>query len=212
MSTVARNFATIGFKPRETMRRILDAGRDRMIIPLILLTGISFILGDSDRPSLGGLDPSKRLHFTLILCAAFAGLLIAGMLLFYLFSWAAYGIGRAMEGQGSAREVRSALAWGSVPFIWALLYRIPVAIWLSGHRTEVGPGTRFTFNPGLASKGCLAAILFGVLELAVLIWYLVVVSKTLGEAHRFSGWRGLATLLLTAATPIVIGIAAFLAT
>jgi len=213
MSPALRNFAAAGFKPRQTMRRILDAGRDRMIIPLVLLTGLSFIFGDADRTSFTSLEPDKRLKFTLIFAAAVVGGLLICLILFYLFSWAAYAIGRTMEGQGSARDVRSALAWGAVPFIWALLYRIPAVIWFPVTKTQVGTGghTRFTFSPGMAGHGCMTAALLGILELTIVIWYVIVASNTIGEAHRFSSWRGLGTLLLTAITPLVLMIAAFLA-
>ena len=210
LRTALANFAAVGFKPRPTMRRILDAGRDRMIIPLVLLTAISFVFGDADRASITNVDPAKRLQFVLIFCAVLLGVMLVTLLLFYLFSWAAFAIGRTMEGQGSAREVRSALAWGTVPIIWAMLYRIPVAIWFPAAKMQVGNAghTRFTLNTG---QGCVTVMILAALELAIVIWWLIVASNTLGEAHRFSSWRGLATILLTAITPIIIVIAAVLA-
>lgn len=210
--TALANFVAAGFRPRPTMRRILDAGRDRMVLPLVLLAAISFALGDAERPNLGGLDPSKGLLFVLLAVAGVVAGLLFIVLLFYLFSWAATAIGRALEGQGSAREVRSAIAWGAVPFLWALLYRVPAAIWFPVTRTRVEAGSaKFTLDPAAGGSTCLTMVLFGMLEVLVLIWYLIVASNTLGEAHRFSAWRGLATILLTAATPIVIVVAAVLA-
>jgi hypothetical protein len=206
------DFAAAGFRPRETMRRVLDGGRDRMIAPLVLLLTISVLFGDVDRRPLSGFGQFAPWQIALIACAALLLSFLFALLLLYLFSWAALGIGRALEGEGSARELRSAMAWGGVPFIWALLYRIPAVIWFPATRTKVGgEHVRFSFNALQAGHGCLTMLVFGILELATLGWYLYVVSNTIGEAHRFSSWRGLATLLLTAVTPIVIVIAAVLA-
>jgi len=60
------------------------------------------------------------------------------------------------------------------------------------------------------SGGCLTALLFGSLELSVAVWCLIVASRTIAEAHRFSAWRGLGTLVIVGITPIVIVIAAAL--
>src|SRR5688572_752374 len=62
--------ASIMIRPRATMRRILDAGRDRMIIPLVLLATVSAILGDVDRSSL---EAMRRLP-------VHPALLVAGLL------------------------------------------------------------------------------------------------------------------------------------
>lgn len=206
------NFLRVGIRPRETMRGILDAGRDRMVVPLVFLAMVSFTLGDTDRPSLASFGSLPGYKLALAIVGILLGALIFGLLFFYLFSWAVVAIGRVMEGQGRAREVRSAMAWGVVPAIWALVYRIPAVIWFSAVPPEVRSGnSRITFNAPMASQGCVVMVVFGILELSMLIWLLWVQSNTIGEAHRFSAWRGLATILLTAVTPIIITIAAVLA-
>ena len=43
------------------------------------------------------------------------------------------------------------------------------------------------------------------------VWTLFVTSSTIAEAHRFETWKGLVTVAMVAALPIVIGLAAFLA-
>jgi hypothetical protein len=54
------------------------------------------------------------------------------------------------------------------------------------------------------------AALFGLAELALVVWWIVASSLTLAEAERFSGGRGFATIALTAVAPMLIVIAAIL--
>jgi hypothetical protein len=59
--------------------------------------------------------------------------------------------------------------------------------------------------------GCTLAVMVLALELAINLWMVYVASCTLAEAHRFTSARGLATLLIAAALPLVITAAAALA-
>lgn len=199
-------------RPRATMRRILDAGRDRMIIPLVLLATVSAILGDVDRSSL---EAMRRLpvHPALLVAGLFVGVSAFFLLMFYVFSWIGYAMGRLLEGTATPREVRSAMAWGLAPVIWAILYRLPAVMLSPGameSRVRVNE-KRLSFNPDLMGMGCLGSVIFTGLELTMIVWYCVVASNTLGEANRFSGGRGFATLVLTGISPALIMIAAFLA-
>src|SRR5688572_1189896 len=203
--------ASIMIRPRATMRRILDAGRDRMVIPLVLLATLSAILGDLDRSSL---DAMRKLpvNFGLLAVGICVGVSAFFLLLFYVFTWIAYGMGRLLEGTATPREVRSAMAWGLAPNIWAILYRLP-AVLLSPGAMESRLGVnekRLVFNPDLMGMGCIGSVIFSALELTTLVWYCVVASKTVGEANRFSAGRGFGTLVLTGISPAIIMIAAFL--
>ncbi len=207
-----RNLASIMIRPRETMRRILDAGRDRMVIPLVLLATLSAILGDVDRSSFESLR-KLPVNMGLLIVGIVVGVSAFFLLLFYVFTWIAYGMGRLLEGAATPREVRSAMAWGLAPVIWSILYRLPAVILSPGSmesRLRVD-GQRMSFNPDLMGMGCLGSVVFTALELTMLVWYCVVVSKTLGEANRFSAARGFGVLVLTGISPAIIMIAAFLA-
>jgi Yip1 domain len=209
MRTAAANFSRIMIKPRETLRRILDAGRDRMLIPLVALAAISGFVGDFDRASIdmlrGGRFPPALVIATLILASIAIALIV-----FYIVSWAVYGIGKLLEGTGTPSDIRSALAWGLAPLIWALLYRLPIVFF--GPRVAMQMGSeRFRIDPGLFRSGCLLGVVFGIIELGMLAWCVAVTSNTIGEAHRFSSWRGLATIVLVGISPAIIVAAAVLA-
>jgi len=195
--------------PRTTMREILDAPRDRTILLLVFLASLSALIGNGNKSARGSLE-QVRYQWWIILCAVIVGFLIM-VLLFYFFAWVAYMAGKFLEGTGSHADIRLALAWGLAPIIFALLWRLPARLFGPAPET----GVRLTegiwhIEQSRMSGGCLIALVFGVLELTLFLWYLVVGSRTIAEAHRFSAWRGFATLLIVAITPIVVTIAAVL--
>jgi hypothetical protein len=210
MRNALSNLAAVMIRPRAVVRRVLDGGRDRMIIPLVLLAALSMMAGDFDAGELEGLR-NHGVPFALILTGILLGGLLVFLGFFYLFAWAAYAIGKILEGTGSARDVRTGMAWGLAPAIWALLYRVPAAIFIQRpERNSVEVARGISFGTDLGS-GCLTLAVFGILELTTLIWCVVVASNTLGEAHRYSSLRGFGTLLLVGISPAIIVLAAALA-
>jgi hypothetical protein len=205
--------AEILIHPRRTMRAILDGPPDRLAIPLVLAATVSVMLGDFDLRGFRGALASHRLVMILgIATAAIAACLVVAVLLFYVFGWVALWVGRLFEGTGNARSVRSAVAWGLAPVIWAVLVRFPAAL-MGGNanmraRTS---GDAFVLDPTRFAGGCAMALVLLVIELGIFSWYVVVASSTLAEAHGFSPMRGFATLLLSVLSPLVIVLAAVLA-
>lgn len=209
------NVATILIRPRAVMRRILDAPHDRLWLVILLLVTLSAMLGDSDRGQFNGMVSAAKAHgipFEALVAAIVAGVTIVSLGFFFFFSFAAWGIGRLMEGTGTPRDLRRAVAWGLTPAVWALLYRVPAAFLLPRSDATLGIGDdSLHLDPGSLGTGCAAALLFGVLELVIFVWCIVLSSNTIGEAHRFSSWRGLATVVLTSIAPLIIVLAAVLA-
>ena len=205
-----RNLASIMIRPRATLRRILDAGRDRMVIPLVLLAAVSGFISDIDQGSLDALS-RQQIPFAVLFIAILVAVSLALLLCFYIVSWAVYWLGKLMEGTGTPREIRSAVAWGLAPGIWALLYRVPVLIFSpQSLETKLKVGD-LQIDAGRTSAGCFMALLLAALEMTVIVWWAVTTSNTIGEAHRFSSTRGFATLLVVLISPFVIVLAAVLA-
>ena len=210
MRTFFRRLARVVIWPRTTMREILDGSRDRAIVPLLLLATLAAFSGDANNNVRKGLAATPY-AWLIVICALIVSALVM-FLAFYLFSWMAYVAGRFLEGQGSQAAVRSALAWGLAPLIWAILYRIPAALFVPRDTDMIQAGNAaFRINPGLMGGGCVLALIFGLLELTTFVAYVVVTSRTLAEAHRYSAWKGLGTLVIVGIAPIVIIIAAVLA-
>jgi len=208
-----KNLASVLVHPRITMRRILDAPPDRMVWPLVLLATISSFIGDINISEMSkvysGLDPKMKIIGPLIPVAV---ILVTGIL-FYVSGWIAYGLGRAMEGTGTVAAVRSALAWGLAPVVWALLYRIP-KMWMKPAvelaQAEIGD-FKVAIDAGRLASGCGTVMLFGILDLLVVVGWVVITSHTLAEAHNFSAARGFGIVAAVLVAPIVIALAAFLA-
>ncbi|HEX6178523.1 MAG TPA: YIP1 family protein [Thermoanaerobaculia bacterium] len=203
-----KRLATIMIRPRETMREILDSPGRRWVIPLVLATMISAVAGDFDVAGFRHAMQQKQLVFLGPVIILVGSLVTIGLV--YLFSWVASIIGRkVLEGTGNAADVRAAAAWGLVPAIWALLYRIPAIFLVRRETADFGAGS-FRISR-LMAEGCWAGLLMGTLELITFVWVVVLTSNTVGEAHRFSSWRGFATLLMTWSVPLVVLIAGVLA-
>lgn len=208
-------FVTILFAPRPTLRFLLEHRRDRGVIPLVLLAALSVSL---QPPEWAALREAAEMLGTglLIGVIALSLVLFVGLTIgfFYLFAWIATLAGRFLEGSAEAADARTALAWGSVPLLWALLYRIPAlflwapaygAIHSSANERAIRIGSeKIVYDAGAIPDAPLSQILILLaLDLIVIGWTVLVTSRTLAEAHQFSSWKGLATLVLACVLPVV---------
>lgn len=212
------DFVAILFRPRQTMRRILDRRPDRSVIPLVLLASLSAFAGDMRLADLGRVPAGiVSPSMVLLIAGVVVGVVFCSLLFFYFLAWIAVPIGHFMEGEGSKRDVRSALAWGLAPSIAALAYRIPALLFIpatlgeGGRRIRIHGETLILGSASLARDGWGLALVFTALELGTMLWLLFVASSTMAEAHGFSRARGLGTLALAVCSPMVVIVAALLA-
>jgi hypothetical protein len=84
--------------------------------------------------------------------------------------------------------VRTALAWGQVPAVSALPLWVPVV--LAGGRQV------FRAEPDLPASAAFTVLACGLPMAAAALWGAVTTVLCVAEAHRFSGWRGLGSVLL----------------
>lgn len=189
------------------MRRILDSGRSRWVVPVVLLAFVSGVMTDSDLRDVRKVLPD--VPTAVVIACVIGGSAIAYLVLFYIFGWVATIVGRFLEGQGTVRDVRAALAWGLAPLLFSPIYNIPAAMMIHNMKLPE-QGDKAALFDVISRGGCTYALLFALLDLAFRIWYIVVASATLGEAHRFSSWRGLGVFVIAAIIPIIIAAAAVL--
>ena len=189
--------ATILIRPRQTIRSIVAESRSSLVVlPLVLLATLSSATRDvrwqayRQSPQLAAVMPSAW-----IICAGLAGILIAALIVFYAFAFLAWGIGRLLGGTSDRRAVRLALAWSLAPLIWALLYRIPIALF----QPAMGAALNQMHNPvdilraaagAITLYGLMSYSVIALLTIAVDIWSLVIAGIALSEVNGFSTWRG----------------------
>ena len=202
------DLVTILYRPRETMRRILD-GRHRWSIAVVVLAFACASFTDIDTRELGDVLPGMKLLPTLAL-VTFS--IIIGALLWvialFIITWIATPIGRLLGGEGSMADVRAALGWGMVPIVWSVIYRIPVAIYVSRLQVMPKPNVRHVLLDFLSRGGCSVVVAFLVLQAAFALWCIVIGSFTLGEAQRFSTQKGFVNLAIALALPLLVFFAA----
>jgi hypothetical protein len=167
---------SIWIKPRATIRAIVDVDPERYVILLAVIAGIGEALNRASSKNLGDTLPILAI---LIIAAIFGA--VGGVLSLYisgaLLSW----IGGMFGGQASAREVRTAIAWSSVPFIWSMAFWIP-NLGLYGNEM-------FTSDTQYIDNFPLGVLIIGSLEVIIVIWTFIVYLKCLGEVHGFSAWK-----------------------
>jgi hypothetical protein len=163
------------------------------VLPIAIVGGILEVLQLESLTFVGDqLNLLSILLISLVLGPPF------GLIFLYAGAWIVAISCRMLGGHANSREVRSALAWSSVP----LLATIP--LWII--RLVLLRNELFTFNkPRLISNPALAYFLAATVipELILSIWWLVVTLKALGEVQRFSAWRALSSMLLLL-TPFII--------
>jgi hypothetical protein len=191
-------------RPRATVRQVLDTNPNSQVLLLAALSGIVNMFGNAAARSLGDRVPLVGVIALCVLGGALGGILglyLGGALL----AW----MGRTLGGHGQAPEVRTALAWAAVPTIWGGILLVPELI-LFQEELFTSATPRIDANPILE----VLLLVLGLIEIVIGLWTAVVFLKSLGEAHRFSAWRSLATTFLAglviAAPFLCLGVLALL--
>jgi len=113
--------------------------------------------------------------------------LVGGLVGLYVYGFLFYFFGqRLFGGQTNYRDARMVYAWGLIPGAWTTLAILAVALLV-----VVASAT------GSSVSIQLLLVTFGILGVVAAVWGLVVQAQALGEAHRFSAWRGLGTIIVS---------------
>lgn len=180
-------------KPRATIQKIVDTNPDHLVMVLAAISGFARVLDRASMKSLG----DKYEWPIIFLIAAFLGP-IGGIISLYiggaLIRWA----GRWIGGSASTQNIQAALAWSSVPIVWALMLWIP-------ELALFGQELFTTETPNIDASTVLTFALFGfsAIELTIGIWTMVVFLKCLGQVQGFSAWKALGNVVLAGLVIIV---------
>ncbi|GIQ69662.1 YIP1 family protein [Xylanibacillus composti] len=174
-------------QPRKTMREILDQPTNEShVLLLLLLGGFVYALNQASMRNAAD-DTSLVLMFVTIIIAT----LIGAAIYYYIIGGILYWVGTLLGGAGEYGDVRLAIAYSYIPAAVTILLWIPSIILF-------GSDNFTTETPKLDSSAGLSLIylIFAVIELAIGIWGIFIFLKCLGEAHQFSAWLALLTVVL----------------
>ena len=191
---IGNPWVTIWTQPRATIRRIVDADVRYHVIFLAMLWGAlsRLELRWSQAPT-GSIWP-------LIVVGSVILGAIGGVIVLYLASALLKWSGSAVGGVASHAQVRAAYAWAHVPIIVGVSIGIASILLGTG-----GP----MLSRGADSESASATV--SILQTIFAVWTFVVVLKGVGEVHRFSAWRTLASMLLVIVAIVVTLAMIFLA-
>ena len=124
--------------------------------------------------------------------------MVAGVIALYLGAALIRWTGSWLGGQASAGEVRAALAWGHLPVYFAAVLWLP---YLGFFGNEIF----MSEMPSVQARPWLLLVLLNlaVLEKGLVVWGLVTLVLAVAEAHRFSGWRSLGSIVMAVLVLIV---------
>ena len=173
---------TIWYRPRATIRRIVDTAPRRFVVEIAWLAG-TMAAFDVEATAASIRLPARVGHlprFGPIGMAVFAVVMgVLNVVVLYaagaLLRWAGYMLG----GTANAAEVRAGLVWAEVPslcFSVATIFAIALGLYMPAPTTGASPDVW--------------------LRVILAIWFNVILLKCIGEVHRFSAWRALGAMVL----------------
>lgn len=173
-------FTAIWTRPRETVRYVIEEKTTSFIVVLLILAG--FTGGLSGASSEEQMFPAVAVIFGSLLLGPLAG--AAGIA---IISGIYKLLGKLFGGVGTYSEMFRAVVTSSIPQIWLLPMWL---IWLLA-----SPATFYTESePLMTEPDTGLSMVIGLVLLAatfvVGIWTFVIQCKAVGEAQRFSAWKG----------------------
>ncbi|SDW87378.1 Yip1 domain-containing protein [Marininema mesophilum] len=185
---------SIWLRTRETIQSLInDTPLSRQLL-LVALFGLVFGYDSAVSRTLG-----DKYSFGLIVVGSPILGIIQGLVMWIVISWLIYWIGsRFFSGDADWMETRIAMAWGGIPFIVKGILWIPQLLLFQKDNFT-------TLHPLLDTSVLLSVLfwIFGLMDLVLTVWYVVVISKSVGEAHNISSIQGFGILLLSFLVVIV---------
>ncbi|MDN3451341.1 YIP1 family protein [Planococcus sp. APC 3906] len=185
-------FTAVWLQTRKAARFVIEEKSIGFAIMLIMLSGIgSGLMGMQSSGGGAGMAGWQIFLLTVILGPVVGFASAAFLSALYLL------VGKLFKGTATYIEMFKAVAVSMIPYVWIA----PVLLaWAT-----LAPGTYFADPLAETStgEGWGTLIVLGTLSFILSIWGIIIQSKAIGEAHRFSSWKGFATVLIPA---IVIGV------
>jgi hypothetical protein len=178
-------------KPREVVRYVIDYKPMKFAIILASITGIFNMLSVAMQNNFGDSMSVLVIFVLAIILGPFLGLIG-----WWIGAGIATIVGTWLGGIGRFTELKMAFAITYIPVIVGGILWIPDLLILG----------ESLFMEGIVISGVkfVWLLLSGTIGFVIWIWALVISIMAIAEAHRFSAWRGLWTIVIPAAVLIFV--------
>ena len=186
MDLMKNPWGWIHIRPRKVMKQAFIHSERKQEWMLIILFGMMLGLEQASLRSVG-----DSLSFPLILIMALLLSPLIGAVAWYVLGGIAYWVGNWFGGTATWEEIRTSVAWSSIPFSMKLILWIPFLAFF-------GDEMFTSLMPSLENSPLLFFLYFLLMavDLVITIWYGIILCKGVGEAHDFSAWKSLLSFLI----------------
>lgn len=182
----------IWYKPKETLKFILEYYPDKYVRVLLFLAGVGSTLQSSLENGIGGSVPE-------IIGGLFAILLlggISGWVSYFIYAWAMSLTGNWLQGKAEPHEFRTVLAWALVPVITLILVII----------LEIAAFGIHSFANNFYQANEVLLLIFGIISIILSIWSVVILVIGIMIIQQFGVLKAILNMLL----PIITLVAFFI--
>jgi hypothetical protein len=174
----------IWYKPKQTLQYVLRYCPDKYLYIIFILAGVSRAI---DRASTQSMGDNQSTIFILIIAIIAGGLF--GWISYYFYSWLMKVSGKWMDGKATFDEYRTVVAWSLIPTVSSLVLLVPELMIFGDDlfRSEMSDPT--------VAKGIIM-ICFGLLEMSLGIWTLVILVKGVSLIQNFGTGKAILNVFM----------------
>ncbi|MGO4887306.1 Yip1 family protein [Anaerobacillus sp. MEB173] len=161
---------TVWFKPRETMRNLLENPNPKFFYFMMLFYGLSTALFELSDRGIGQEMPRVVILFIEIILG-----IVVGLIWYYLISGFLKWLGSLLGGKGRYRDLQIAVVCHAIPYV--VLTGLSILAFLL-----------FGDSSGLSDEGLISLGIYILSGIAIIlsVWSIIIFVICLSEAHRFS--------------------------
>ena len=181
-------------EPRKAIRYIINTNIKQYVIILVIISGIFEALDKSASKNLGDKDSL----LTILLMSVFGGA-ISGYLGLIIGATLLKWTGKWFGGIATRDELKAAIAWGGVPYIFSSAIIWPIQFGIFGNELFTKLTPRIDSSPLLSSL----VWIFIIIEMVLGIYCFTIHIRCLSEVQQYSKWKAFGTILCSALVIIV---------
>ncbi len=186
VNTLRAYWLRIWKEPGNAIRELLDLTTPDVTVVLIALFGITMLFEHSINRNMLDTLSGGTLFFIILLIGPIAGAI--GWIMTCLFT---FGGSRLFGGNATFRETMIGITWGAVPYISKWILLLPMLL--------IFRGELFTQSTPLIDQSLFLSLLyliFLLLDMAMTVFSIIILSRIIGEINNFSAWKGFFSIIL----------------